>query len=452
MSYGEDLLQRREAVVPAAVARFAGKATAESASGAIITTVDGKELIDFVGGIGVMNVGHGNRQVLKAIQEQAEKLTHSCIHIATYQPYIELCEKLVKLFPHAEGPHGQTKAMLVNSGAEAVENAVKIAKQATGRSALVSFSEGFHGRTLLCSTLTSKTSLKAGCGPFVPEVYRLPFPNYFRYNDGLTQEAFVDRELHRIRQMFINSVRAEDVAAIIIEVVQGEGGFCVAPKDYLTGLRKLCDENGVVLIFDEVQAGFCRTGKWASYDHFGVKPDLSTWAKSMGGGLPISAVIGKAEVMDAALPGTCGGTYGGNPIACAAALATIEEMERLDLNARAIEIGKVVEERWQGIMEKSEWAVDVRGLGAMQAIVFGQYGDRNTPASGMVRRALDASLERGLLAIPAGAEATTIRFLAPLVITNEQLNEGLNILEEEVLKSIAVECRQASDSTLQAPG
>lgn len=434
MNKSDQLIQRREAVVPQAVARFAGTATAASAKGGVITTLDGEELIDFAGGIGVMNVGHCDENVVRAINEQAVKLTHACIHVATYEPYVELCEKLVELFPHGE----KTKAMLVNSGAEAVENAIKIARQATNRPAILAFTEGFHGRTLLCNTLTSKTGYKAGCGPFAPEVYRLPYPNHFRYNDGLSQDAFVERELRRLRLAFVNTVRAEDVAAIIIEVVQGEGGFCVAPGGYLEGLREICDEHGIMLIFDEVQSGFCRTGKWAAYEHFGVTPDISTWAKSMGGGLPISCVIGRAHVMDAAAPGTCGGTYGGNPIACAASLAAIKTMQEQNLNDRAADIGRIVFDRFKQIQSKTNWAVDARGLGAMQAIVFGENGDKHKPVPTMVRAALDGCLKRGVLAIPAGAAGTMIRILSPLVITNEQLEKGLDILEDEILKAIAV--------------
>lgn len=433
MSRNDELIRRREAVVPRAVARFAANATAESASGAVIRDVDGDELIDFAGGIGVMNVGHCDPNVVNAICEQATKLTHACFHVATYEPYVQLCEQLVELFPHG----GPTKAMLLNSGAEAVENAIKIARQATKRPAIIAFSEAFHGRTLLCTTLTSKTGYKAGCGPFAPEVYRLSYPNQFRYGRELSTADFVNRELNRLCDAFVSMVRAEDVAAIILEVVQGEGGFCVAPEGYLKGLREICDEHGIVLIFDEVQSGFCRTGKWAAYEHFGVVPDLSTWAKSMGGGLPISAVIGKAKVMDAALPGTCGGTYGGNPIACAAALGAIKSMQNLNLNQRAVEIGKRVNQRFQQLRDKCNWVVDVRGLGAMQAIVFGEHGNQDVPAPMMVREALDGCIARGVLAIPAGAAGTTIRVLSPLVITDQQLEAGLDILEEEVLKSVA---------------
>ncbi len=434
MSTSEQLIQRREAVVPRAVARFAANATADSANGAMITDADGREMIDFAGGIGVMNVGHCDDNVVNAICEQAKKLTHGCIHVSTYEPYVQLCEKLVELFPH--GDKG-TKAMLVNSGAEAVENAIKFARQATKRPAIIAFSEGFHGRTLLCTTLTSKTGYKSGCGPFAPEVYRLPYPNQFRSGRELDSAAFVERELARLRDAFVSMVRAEDVAAIILEVVQGEGGFCVAPQAYLKGLRQICDEHGIMLIFDEVQSGFCRTGKWAAYQHFDVTPDISTWAKSMGGGMPISAVIGKTEVMDAALPGTCGGTYGGNPIACAASLAAIESMQNHDMNSRAIEIGTRVKQRFEQIRDKCNWVADVRGLGAMQAIVFGEHGKPDVPAPVMVRQALDGCIARGVLAIPAGAAGTTIRVLSPLVITDEQLDRGLNILEEEVLKAVA---------------
>lgn len=445
MNRTETLIARREAVVPRAVARFAGSISAASARGAIIVDEDGREFIDFAGGIGVMNVGHCDEEVVKAIQDQAARLTHGCFHVLTYEPYIALCEKLVELFPHG----AETRAMLVNSGAEAVENAIKIARQATKRSAVIAFSEGFHGRTLLCTTLTSKTGYKVGCGPFAPEIYRLPYPNHFRYSDGLALDRFVERELKRLKLTFSSMVRAEDVAAIIIEVVQGEGGFCVAPKAYLEGLRRLCDEHGIVLIFDEVQSGFCRTGRWASYEHFSVTPDISTWAKSMGGGLPISAVIGDAEIMDTALPGTCGGTYGGNPVACAAAIATINVMEKKNLNQRANEIGRIVDDRFKAIRKQCRHVVDVRGLGAMQAIEFGLGGDPDQPATEFVRDVLNGCLQRGLLCIPAGATGSIIRILSPLVITDEQLTKGLTILEEEIRRATA---EPAADQTPTAAG
>ena len=441
MTKSKDLLARRAAVVPRGVGQFAGPVTAVSAEGATITDADGQTFIDFTGGIGVMNVGHGQEAVVNAIQEQAARLCHTCIHIATYEPYIALCERLVSLLPHGD----RTKVMLINSGAEAVENAIKIARQATGRSAVICYTEAFHGRTLLCSTLTSKTAYKIGCGPFAPEIYRLPFPNRYRYGEGLDEDAFVDHELRRLEQTFVNTVRADDVAAVILEIVQGEGGFSVAPEVYLRGLRRICDEHGIVLIFDEVQSGFCRTGCWAAYQHFGVVPDLSTWAKSMGAGMPISAVIGRAEIMDAALPGTLGGTYGGNPVSCAAALAAIDTMEKLDLNRCAAAIGERIRNRFLALQSKCPAIVDVRGLGAMQAIELVENGE---PATQLVRRIIDDCRQCGLLIIPAGSHGNVLRILSPLVITDELLDRGLDILEDAFVR---LACRPQPQAPSPAP-
>lgn len=429
MGKNADLLVRRAAVVPRGVPRVT-EATAASAKGAVIIDAEGRELIDFAGGIGVMNAGHCQDAVVEAIREQAGKLLHTCFHVATYEPYVALCERLASLLPH--GDH--TKVLLVNSGAEAVENAVKIARQAAGRPAVICYTEGFHGRTLLGMSLTSKVGYKLGCGPFAPEVYRLPFPNHYRYGDGLSLDAFVERELDRLHQAFKNVVAADQVAAIIIEPIQGEGGFVPAPSRYLEGLRRICDQHGILLIFDEVQTGFCRTGRWGAYQHFGVVPDLSTWAKSMGGGLPIASVIGKAKVMDAALPGTIGGTYGGNPVACASAMATIQWMEDHDLNARAEHVGQRIRTRFESLRGRCPAVGDVRGLGAMVAMELVEQGDPKQPATGKVKEILIACVRRNLLVIAAGTYGNIIRVLSPLVITDEQLDRGLDILEEEILR------------------
>ena len=327
--------------------------------------------------------------------------------------------------------------MLVNSGAEAVENAVKIARQATSRPAIICFTEGFHGRTLMAMSLTSKYGYKVGCGPYAPEVYRLPFPNHYRYGDGLSEAAFVERELCRFRESLTNTVAAEQVAAVLLEPVQGEGGFIPVPQAYLQGLRKLCDEHGMLLIMDEVQSGFCRTGHWGVFQHYGVVPDISTWAKALGGGLPIGAVIGKAEVMDSARPGTIGGTFGGNPVACAAALATIRLMEELQLNARAGEIGRRVTDRFRAIQQRfPDWVGDVRGIGAMVAIELMMNGDPHQPATELTGEVLQACVSRGLLILGAGIYGNVLRFLATLVITDEQLNRGLDIIADEVANAV----------------
>ena len=425
MDTARDWLRRREAVVTRGLPRITD-VVAAAASGATIVDVEGRAFLDFAGGIGVMNVGHGDPEVVAAIKEQADRLLHTCIHVATYAPYVELCETLARLLPHG----GRTKCLLLNSGAEAVENAVKIARQATGRGAVICFGEAFHGRTLLCATLTSKVGYKQGCGPFAPDVHRLPFPDVFR--GGGDSETVARRELDRLRNAFKNTVAAEDVAAIIIELVQGEGGFNVAPEAYVRGLRDVCDEHGIVLVCDEVQSGFARTGAWAAYEHYGITPDLSTWAKSMGGGMPISAVVGRADVMDAARPGTVGGTYGGNPVACAAALATIRRMEELDLNARARAIGRTIRTRLERLRSARPAVVDVRGLGAMIGMELAEDGDPDRPATEAAKRIVRGCLEQGLLVITAGIYGNVIRILSPLVITDEELDRGLTIIEEQV--------------------
>ena len=422
MSKSADLIQRRNAAVSQGVGRLNSVALAHG-EGAIVTDVDGKEYIDLAAGIGVMNVGHSHPAVIAAVAEQCQKLQHACIHVSTYEPYVALCEKLIELFPHGE----KTKAMLVNSGAEAVENAVKIARQATGRPAIISFTEGFHGRTLLATTLTSKVGYKLGCGPFAPEIYRLPFPNFFRYGDGLSEESFINREIRRLRDAFSHTVSADQVAAVILEPVQGEGGFNPVPRAYLKALRQECDLHGVLLILDEVQSGFCRTGRWAAFQHSDVVPDLSTWAKAMGGGLPISAVLGRADIMDKARPGTLGGTYGGNPVACAAALAAIAVMEREDLCGRATDIGQTIRARFEPLKARCSGVADVRGLGAMMALELTE-GTANV---------VTRCLERGVLVITAGHDGRVLRLLPPLVITDEQLARGLDIVAEEIEREFA---------------
>jgi 4-aminobutyrate aminotransferase / (S)-3-amino-2-methylpropionate transaminase / 5-aminovalerate transaminase len=447
MGKSEDLLARREAIVPRGVPRVT-MATAEEAHGAIITDADGNELIDFAGGIGVMNAGHSQDEVVRAVSEQVARLQHVCIHVATYEPYVALCEKLATLLPHGDA----TKVLLLNSGAEAVENAVKIARQATGRPGVLCYTGAFHGRTLLGMSLTSKVKYKTGCGPFATEIYRLPFPDHYHNGDGLDEDGFVARELERLRDALMTSVAPQDVAAVIIEPVLGEGGFIPAPRAYLEGLQALCREHGIMLIFDEIQSGFCRTGAWASFQHFGVTPDLSTYAKSMGGGLPISAVVGRAEVMDAAAPGTIGGTYGGNPVACASALATIHVMEQKQLNRRAMQIGDAVRARFTALRRDVPAIGDIRGIGAMIGVEFVIGNDPHRPASEAVARVIAASVAQGVLVISAGTFGNVIRVLSPLVITDEQLNRGLDVVEAEIRREFAPARPVAPTSAASAGG
>ncbi len=430
MSKSDDLFKRREAIISKGVGYFTWGATAVSGEGAVIRDADSRELLDFASGIGVTSAGHCPEPVVKAIQAQAAELLHACIHVATYEPYVALCEKLAELFPHGDA----TKVFLTNTGAEAVENAIKIARQATKRPAIICFSEGFHGRTLLALSVTSKVGYKTHCGPFAPEIYRLPFPNQFKYGDGLSTEAFIKRELNRFRQALVNTVSPDQVAAVLIEPIQGEGGFVPAPAEYLQGLRKICDEYGILMILDEVQSGFGRAGKWAAYQYSDITPDLSTWAKAMGGGLPIAAVVGKAEVMDACAPGTLGGTYGGNPVSCTAALANIAYLEDQKLIERSAALGEVIQARFRSIQERCGLVADVRGFGAMQAMEFCHNRDPLRPAGEVVKEILTGCLDDGLLAISAGAHGNIIRTLPPLTISDEQLEQALSILEKRILQ------------------
>ena len=427
----EALMERRRAVVSNGVGVF-NTVTVSSAKGATIRDADGEDWIDFSGGIGVVNAGHCPDSVVEAIINQVQKYIHTSFNVVTYEPYIALCEKLVELLPHGE----HTKAMLVTTGAEAVENAVKIARQASGRTGILCYSNAFHGRTMMAMTLTSKVDYKLNCGPYDPEVYRLPFPNYYRYGQGMTEAEFVDEELERLATTFHDTVSASQLAAVIIEPVQGEGGFNVVPKQYIQGLRKVCDEHGVLLIFDEVQSGFCRTGKWGSYQHFGVTPDLSTWAKSMASGMPIAAVLGRADVMDAAKPGTIGGTYIGNPVACAAALATIKFMEDQNLNDRAMAIGHTVRQRFLNLQLRYPAIGNVRGLGAMVAMELVKNNDPQQPDAALTDQLITACARRKLILLVAGTNKNIIRVLCPLVISDAQLNQGLDIIEEELSKLI----------------
>lgn len=429
MKNSEKLVARRNAIVPEGMGMFS-PATIVSGKGARIIDADGKEYIDFAGGIGVLNAGHCPAPVVEAIVAQAKKLTHACFPVAIYEPYVELCEKLAELLPHGS----KTKVMLTSTGAEAVENAVKIARQATGRQGIICFTGGFHGRTLLGMTLTSKTGYKIGSGPFAPEVYRFPFPDYYKRNDGLTMEKFVKRELQAFESYLHNMVDASNVAAVIMELVQGEGGFVAAPKEFVKGMIEICKSKGILFIDDEVQTGFGRTGKWAAYEHYGIVPDISTWAKSMGSGMPIGAVIGRAEVMDKTTKGTLGGTYPGNPIACAASLATIKYMKEIDINALGENVGKTVMDFFKALQCECSAIGEVRGLGAMVAFELVKDNDANKPDADLCKALINGCHAKGLLIISAGTSGNVIRVLSPLVVSNKDLMEGLNILRGELLR------------------
>lgn len=427
----QELLERRKNIVANGVGIF-NTATVKEAKGAIITDVDGRELIDFAGGIGVVNAGHCPEPVVEAIREQAGKYLHTSFNVVTYEPYIKLCEELAEILPHGE----KTKAMLISTGAEAVENAIKIARQATKRPAILCYTEAYHGRTLMAMSLTSKVNYKFSSGPFAPEVYRIPFPNFYKYSGTQEMDDFVDTELNRLRESAHSMVDINSVAAIIIEPIQGEGGFNPVPQRYLEGLRSFCDEHGVLLIMDEIQSGFCRTGHWASWQHYNVQPDISTYAKSLGSGLPIAAVLGKAEIMDAAGPGTIGGTYIGSPVCCAAALATIQYMKDINLNERAVQVGRIVTDRIKKLQKKYSGIGDVRGIGAMIGIEFIKENDPGKPDTELCDKIVKGCAEEGLILLSAGTFKNVIRILSPLVITDEQLNKGLDILVNQIKKNI----------------
>jgi 4-aminobutyrate aminotransferase/(S)-3-amino-2-methylpropionate transaminase len=431
LTKSQELLERRKNAVANGVGIF-NTATVKEAKGAIIIDADGRELIDFAGGIGVVNAGHCPEPVVEAIREQAGKYLHTSFNVVTYEPYIALCEELAELLPHGE----KTKAMLVSTGAEAVENAIKIARQATKKPAVLCYTDAYHGRTMMAMTLTSKVSYKYDCGPFAPEVYRLPFPNFFRYGGTRNIDEFVDDELKRLHESALNLVDINSVAAVIIEPIQGEGGFNPVPQKYLEGLRDFCDEHGIMLIMDEVQSGFCRTGHWASWQHYGVQPDISTYAKSMGSGLPIAAVVGKAEIMDAAAVGSIGGTYIGSPVCCVAASATIKYMKDINLNEKAVKIGEAVMKKAQNWMREVPEIGDVRGVGAMIGIEFIKNGDPRQPYSEICSEIVKGCAENGLVVLSAGTHKNIIRILSPLVITAQQLEKGLSVLEAEIKKAL----------------
>ncbi|MBJ8007751.1 MULTISPECIES: 4-aminobutyrate--2-oxoglutarate transaminase [Bacillus cereus group] len=403
----------------------------QSAKGAIITDVDGNELIDFAGGIGMQNVGHCHPKVVKAIQDQVESSIHSCFHVAPYESYITLAERLNELTPG----DFKKKTMFANSGAEAVENAVKIARKATGRSAIVSFERAYHGRTLLTMSLTSKVKpYKHGFGPFVSEVYKLPYPYYYRAEEGLTPEEVDAQILVYFERFMLEEVASDNIAAIILEPLQGEGGFIVPTTTFMQGVRNICDKYGIIMIADEIQTGFARTGSLFAMDHFGVAPDLMTFSKSIAAGMPLSAITGRADLMDAPGSGQLGGTFSGSPAACAAALAVLDVIEEENLVNRAVEIGERMMEVFNSWKDKYELIGDVRGLGAMTAIELVKDKETKEPAAEEVKAIMKETHSKGVITISAGIYSNVLRFLPPLVITDEQLEEGLTILEAAIAK------------------
>ena len=396
-----------------------GPVVAAEASGATITDVDGNTFLDFVGGVGVANVGHNHPRVVEAITAQAERFLHTDFTVVPYESYVELAERLSAHVPIS----GEKRAAFFNAGTEAVENAVKLARLYTRRQAVIAFDGAFHGRTLLALTMTSKTHpYKKGLGPFAPEVYRAPFPNRYRGPDAEAALAALER-------MLSTHVSADHVAAIVFEPEQGEGGFIPAPPAFVEGLRRICDENGIVLVADEVQTGFGRTGRMFAMEHFDVEADLVIVAKSIAGGLPLSGVVGRAEIMDDPHDGAIGGTFIGNPVALAAALAVLDVFEEEDVVARAVTVGNTIRERMLAWQARWREIGDVRGLGAMLAVELVRDAESMKPAPELTTAVIDEALRRGVILLKAGVYGNCIRVLCPLTISDGELDEGLAVWE-----------------------
>ena len=395
--------------------------------GVLVTDVDGNTFIDFTGGVGCLNVGHSHPRVVAAAQEQLERFSHTDFTIVPYELYVALAERLTKLAPIS----GEKRAAFFNAGTEAIENAIKFARSHTKRPAVIAFEGGFHGRTLLSMSLTSKTHpYKAGLGPFSPEVYRVPFAQDYRGPSAREALAALERAL-------VTQVAAEQVAAIVIEPVQGEGGFVVAPPEFLEGVRRICDDNGIVLVVDEVQTGFGRTGKMFGIEHYAVEPDLITVAKSIAAGLPLSGVIGRAAIMDAPADSAIGGTYVGNPVAQAAAMAVLDVFEEEGLVDRAAALGETMRARMLRWQERFDAIGDVRGLGMMLAIELVHDRETKDPAPELATAIAEAALARGLLLLKSGIYSNCIRVLAPLVLTDAELEEALAVWEEAIEQVLA---------------
>ncbi|OMH29276.1 4-aminobutyrate--2-oxoglutarate transaminase [Tersicoccus phoenicis] len=428
----QELARRRSAVVAAGVASSVPVYAAD-ADGAIVRDVDGNQFIDLGSGIAVTSVGASDRAVVAAVRDAVEHFTHTCFMVTPYEGYVAVAEQLNELTP---GDH-EKRTVLFNSGAEAVENAVKVARLATGRNAVVVFDHAYHGRTNLTMALTAKSMpYKHGFGPFAPEVYRVPMSYPYREEAGIAGKMTGEEAARRAIGMIEKQIGADQVAAILIEPVQGEGGFIVPAEGFLPTLAAWAKETGVVFIADEVQSGFCRTGAWFASEHEHVVPDLVTMAKGIAGGLPLSAVTGRAELMDAVHGGGLGGTYGGNPVACAAALAAIQTMKDQDLPARAGHIGDIIAPRLRALAEKTDIIGDVRGRGAMMAIELvkpGTAGTTKEPNPEAAKSIVQAALAEGVILLTCGTYGNVIRLLPPLVISDELLADALDVLEAAVL-------------------
>jgi 4-aminobutyrate aminotransferase / (S)-3-amino-2-methylpropionate transaminase / 5-aminovalerate transaminase len=392
----------------------------DRAEGARVWDVDGREYVDFAGGLGCQNTGHGLPAAVAAIHEQVDRYLHQCFMVGMYEPYIDVCRRLAELSPCTGD---EQRSILVNSGAEAVENAVKIARAATGRPAVIVFDGSFHGRTLLTMTMTSKVTYRRGFGPFAPEIYRAPAP--YPYRGITTKDAIAGLE-----ELFLREVDPQSVACVVLEPVQGEGGFIVMPDDFPRALKDVCERHGILYVDDEVQSGVGRTGPVWAIEHYGVQPDLLVSGKSLGGGLPLAGITGNADVMDAPAPGGLGGTFGGNPAACAAACVVLDEVATPEFRARSEELGAQLRERLEALAERMPQIGEVRGLGPMLAIELVHHRESKRPAPELAKATTTGALERGLILLSCGLHGNVVRILVPLVASDDELNRGLEILEE----------------------
>jgi 4-aminobutyrate aminotransferase/(S)-3-amino-2-methylpropionate transaminase len=429
------LIDRRHESTPSAIGCAYPVAIARG-EGAMLEDVDGNKFLDWIGGVGVLNIGYSQPEVVEAVKEQADKYFHGMFNIVTHEGYVALAEKLCQIAP-VKGE--KKKAFFANSGAEADENAVKVAKAYTKRNNIIVFSGAFHGRTLLTMSMTSKKAYAVGMGPFPDGIYRAQFPYYYRNPEGMPQEKACDYYLSSIYSVFEQCAPADTIAAIVVEPLQGEGGFIPAPIEWVQAVRKICDEYGILLIADEVQSGFCRTGRMFASQYWqeaGVQPDIIATAKSIAAGVPLSAIIASAEIMEAPAKGTIGGTYCGNALACAAALKTIEIMERDHLADRSLEIGKKVTARYLLWKDKYNCIGDVRGLGGMIGLELVKDQASKEPDAALTSALIQECAKRGLLVESAGTYGNVIRFLAPLVITDDQLEAGLDIMEQSLIACI----------------
>ncbi len=433
----QELLKRRNKNIPNALCGTLYPICIKRGEGAMLEDVDGNVFIDFVGGVGVLNIGYSHPEVIEAVKTQSEKYFHTFISVVTHEGYVELAEKFNQMMP-CKGEKKRT--YFSNSGAEADENAIKIAKAYTKRSNIICFSGAFHGRTNLTMELTANKIYSRGMGPFPSGIYRAEYPYLYRAPKGYTKDEAIDFYVKKLELVFREQTPANEVAAIIIEPLQGEGGFIPAPIEWVKAVRKICDDNGILMISDEVQTGNCRTGRYFASEYWAeadAAPDIITTAKSMGAGLPISAITASEEIMNSALAGTIGGTYAGNPLACAAALKTIEIMKRDNFVARANKIADIVNKRYEDFAKKFDVVGEYRGLGAMIGIEFVKNRETKEPFGELVTSVVKKALQKGLIIEGAGLYGNVIRFLAPIVITDEQLIKGLDIFEECIKETLA---------------